>query len=319
MADDLLADPTPPQPNLPPSAPQPAPPPPGQVPPQHDKAPAPTPPPEPPPPPPRLDPNQLAPDPNKEFVKTLPKDLQDNPSLGRYSSPEALARAYINLERTLGNDKVPVPRDPNDQEAWDRYYIAGGRPAEPAQYAFQKPDKMPEGVVWDEPMEGWWRQAAFESGLSQRQAQRLVDQYRDRWFAQVDLQNRSIGNDITRGKAELQRDWGSEFAARQSLARAAFAEMPPEVQQMARDSGLARMPSFVKYLYEQRVATTGERQPRPPGESGDSSPEGLRSKIAQFRSMHDAALKDAHHPEHELRLAEFTALHNRLFVETPAA
>jgi hypothetical protein len=261
----------------------------------------------------------LAPDATKEFLKTLPQDLQQNASLSRYSTTESLARAYVNLERTLGSEKVPIPRDPNDQEAWDRYYVAGGRPPEPKAYQFQKPDKLPEGMVWDEQMEGWWRQAAFESGLSQRQAQKLVDQYRDRYASQIDLGNRQITTEITNGKAILQRDWGSEYEARRAVAKAAFLALPAGVQQRAKDSGLARDPEYIKNLYEMRVAMTGERQPRPPGESAESSPDALRDRIAAFRNQHDAVLKDASHPEHELRLRELTDLHNRLFVERPAA
>lgn len=263
--------------------------------------------------------DKLAPDATKAFLATLPKDLAENPSLSRYSTPESLARAYVNLERTLGQEKVPIPKDPNDQEAWDRYYTAGGRPPEPQAYSFVKPDKLPDGMVWDENMEGWWRGAAFESGLSQRQAQKLVDQYRDRYAAQMDLQNTQVGHDIVKGKAELQRDWGSEFEARRALARAAFLEMPPEIQESARTSGLARMPSFVKYLYATKAAVTGERSPHPPGAPADSDPQAIKDRIASFRSTYDVALKDASHPEHDLRLRELTELHNRLFVEPQPA
>jgi hypothetical protein len=168
-------------------------------------------------------------------------------------------------------------------------------------------------------MEGWWRQAAFQSGLSQRQAQKLVDQYRDRYVAQVDMYNRQIDKDVVTGKAELQRDWGSEYEARRAVARAAFMELPARVQQKAKDSGLARDPEYIKALYEGRVKLTGETRPRPPGEAADNSPDNLRNKIASFRNTHDAALKDASHPDHDLRLRELTDLHNRLFVEAPAA
>ena len=67
------------------------------------------------------------------------------------------------MKSTLGSDKVPVPKDPNDQEAWDRYYIAGGRPPEPKAYQIEKPEKLPEGMIWDDNMEGWWKRSAFEA------------------------------------------------------------------------------------------------------------------------------------------------------------
>lgn len=280
---------------------------PGVVPPQHDKPPQGSPPADP-----------LRPDPNKAFLATLPKDLQENASLGRYSSTESLARAYVNLERTLGSEKVPIPRDPNDQEAWDRYYVAGGRPPEPAGYSFDKPEKLPEGVTWDDNMEGWWRQAAFESGLSQRQAQKLVDQYRDRYVAQIDLGNKQIDSDLVAGRAVLQRDWGAEYEARRSLARAAFNAMPPDLQKAMKDTGLARMPSLIKYLHDVQKAQTGERVPVPPGDSAVTSPDAIRQRISAFRAQHAVALADASHPDHDRLLAEFTRMHSQLFPEAAA-
>ena len=136
-------------------------------------------------------PVMMAPEANEAFLKTLPDDLREMPSLKRYSSPESLARAYVSLERTLGMEKVPIPKDENDQEAWDRYYAAGGRPAEPTQYQFErpKPEELPTGVQWDEGMENWWRQAAFEGGLSQRQANKLVGEYKNRFVSNVQAQD----------------------------------------------------------------------------------------------------------------------------------
>lgn len=306
MADDLLNDqPAPGTPAPPPAA-----------------APAAEPPPAPPaaepPDPAKSDGERLAPDPNREWLRTLPKDLQENENLARYSSTESLARGYLNAHRMLVMEKVPIPKDPNDTEAWDTYYKAGGRPDEPKQYVFQKPEKLPEGVTWDNNMEGWWRQAAFESGLSQRQAQKLVDQYRDRFIANVDLQNRSIEQQLTSAKLELQRDWGSEYEARRALARAAFAEMPEDTRNAAVANGLARMPSFVKYLYDVKAKTTGEVQPRPQGATG-STPEGLRRQIADYRAQYSAALNDQNHPEHDMRLAAFTQLYNQLYLTETAA
>jgi hypothetical protein len=314
MADDLLSD-------VPPETP-----PPGNPPPDTTTPPPPTLPPGSMPPTaapkenviPKTVGERLAPDPNKEWLKTLPDDLQDNENLARYSSTEALARAYLNSHRMLVMEKVPIPKDPNDTEAWDAYYKAGGRPDEPKQYIFQKPETLPEGVTWDSNMEGWWRQAAFESGLSQRQAQKLVDQYRDRFIANVDLQNRQVNQQLNSAKLELQRDWGSEYEAKRALAKAAFAEMPEDTRNAAIANGLARMPSFVKYLYDVKAKTLGEMSPRPAGTIGDT-PDGLRQKIADYRTQYAAALNDVNHPEHDMRVSAFTAMYQKLYLTEAAA
>ena len=71
---------------------------------------------------PAADPNAaLTADTSKSWLDDLPDDLKTAPSLARYSSKEALARGYLNAEKMIGSEKVPIPKDPNDTEAWDRY------------------------------------------------------------------------------------------------------------------------------------------------------------------------------------------------------
>ena len=251
----------------------------------------------------------------KTWLATLPEDLRGSPSLSRYSNAESLARAYLNAERMIGSEKVPIPRDETDTEAWDRYYKAGGRPEEPTQYAFARPkaEEMPEGVAYDEQMETWWRQSAFEAGLSKRQADKLYEQYRDRFYSQVDASHKIESEQVTKAKVELQRDWGNEYEARRQLARAAFAEMSGDLQEFARNSGLVRMPSFVKYLYQTKAATTGEMAAMDGGRVGLETPQALTNRITEFRGIHAKALGDASHPEHVMRVRELTAMHERLY------
>jgi hypothetical protein len=306
MADDLLSDQ--PTPNTtPPTAPPTTPPP----------TPGGTPPPSPAPDQviPKTVGERLAPDPNREWLKTLPDDLQGNENLARYSSTESLARGYLNAHKMLVSEKVPIPKDPNDTEAWNTYYKAAGGPTTPTICVSDR--KLPERRMGQQ-NGGWWRGAAHESGLSQRQAQKLVDQYRDRFVANIDMMNRQVDQQLTSAKLELQRDWGSEYEARRALAKAAFAEMPTDARNAAIDNGLARMPSFVKYLYDVKARTTGETSPRPSGTTG-STPDALRDKIAEYRKTYEVALMDENHPEHDMRFNALTQIYNQLYLTETAA
>lgn len=251
----------------------------------------------------------------KTWLDGLPEDLRSSPQLAKYkeSGVEGVARAYIASERLIGAEKVPVPKDANDTEAWDRYYKAGGRPDEPSKYEFAKPEKLPEGVTYNEGMETWWRQAAHEAGLSNRQAGKLFEKYRDRTFGEVELSTKAVGAEVEGARLVLQRDWGNEFEARRALAKAAFSEMPQDVRDMAVRTGLARMPSFVKYLHDQKAKMTGETDPKGGERSGGDSPDALNGKISEHRTKYQTALMDSSHPEHELRTTELTALFNKLF------
>lgn len=250
----------------------------------------------------------------QSWLDSLPDDLKGSPSLARYkeSGPEGVARAYLNAEKLIGSDKVPIPKDPGDTEGWERYYKAGGRPDEPTQYEFKRPEKLPEGVNYDENMELWWRQAAHEAGLNQRQFNNIVDKYRDRFTYQYDLSTKAASQEAQQGKLVLQRDWGNQYQARYDLANAAFAEIPDDVRNRMIAAGVHRMPSFVKYLYDNKARTTGEMDPSG-GHGGSESPDAIQQKIASFRTDHANALMNRDHPDHDMRSSQLKEMYERMF------
>ena len=126
----------------------------------------------------------------------------------------------------------------------------------------------------------WWRQQAHHAGLGTRQAKDVVGGFMARVQAQVELNNRQIDQSVVRGKAELQRDWGSEYEARRALARAAFMEMPSRLAKAGQGQRHGQVPSYIKWLYDTRVRLTGERQPHPPGETADTDPQAITDKIS---------------------------------------
>jgi hypothetical protein len=246
----------------------------------------------------------------------LPEDIRDHPSLTRYSDWEGLARGYLNAEQLIGRDKVPIPRDDSDEEAWDRWYAAAGRPEAPDRYDLQKPETLPEGVTYDEQMEAWWRQTAHGAGLSSRQFTRLFEAYRDRVIAGAEAARAAAEAEVTAGHVALRRDWGEAYDLQRQLARAEFKSMPEEVQQLALQSGLARKPAFVKWLAGNRERVTGELQTQAVdnGLKG-ATPQQLSDQIAQHRSAHEKVLMNRDHPEHALRLRELSAMYARLYPE----
>ena len=64
---------------------------------------------------------------------------------------QELGTAYQNLERLLGREKIPVPTSDDDEEGWERVNAAF-RPESPDKYEFKRPEKLPEGMPYDEDM-----------------------------------------------------------------------------------------------------------------------------------------------------------------------
>lgn len=254
--------------------------------------------------------------PPPDWLTGLPEDIRGNPSLARYKDGgvEALARGYLNAERLIGGEKVPIPRDDNDAAAWDNYYRAGGRPDQPEQYDLQRPEQLPEGVAYDEQMEAWWRQAAHKSGLSKRQFNDLYESYRDRIFASQDLATKAAKTEVVETQTLLRRDWGATYDLKMQMANAEFEAMPEDIQAHIRFTGLNRKPGFIKYLAETKARVTGEIRTK--GEQGrhvGKTPEQLQSDIAEHREKHAKVLVDKSHPEHALRVKELTAMFEALY------
>ncbi len=80
---------------------------------------------------------------------SLPADVKGAPVLSSYdNTPEGLSKAmtgYLNLEKLLGHEKVPIPKDANDTEGWNRYSKAMGIPEKSDDYGLADA-KIPENL-----------------------------------------------------------------------------------------------------------------------------------------------------------------------------
>lgn len=82
-------------------------------------------------------------------------DLRNSPLLQKFEdTPEGLNKAlesHANLEKLLGHEKVPIPKDINDVEGWNRFSKALGIPDKAEGYGlpdFQMPEAM-KGMAID--------------------------------------------------------------------------------------------------------------------------------------------------------------------------
>ena len=65
-----------------------------------------------------------------DFLSTIPEELRDHPSLSPIKDVENLARSYVNAQRLIGADKIPMPVNPTEEDL-DRIYSKLGTPESP--------------------------------------------------------------------------------------------------------------------------------------------------------------------------------------------
>lgn len=84
----------------------------------------------------------------------LSKDLQSSPLIQKFEdTPDGFNKAFeshANLEKLLGHEKVPIPKDINDVEGWNRFSKAMGIPDKADGYGladFKMPDTMKQYAI----------------------------------------------------------------------------------------------------------------------------------------------------------------------------
>lgn len=255
---------------------------------------------------------------------SLPEDIRASTSLSKFETLEGFAKSYVNLERMLGSEKVPVPKE-GDEEGWQRYYKAGGLPEKPEDYGFAQPERVPDGMVYSQELDQRLAGIMHGAGLNKSQASKVREQLMaivsEGGTAQLEAGQKAEADRkaaIQAGELALQQEWGTAFEQRGKIAGAAINKfLSPETIAAMDAAGLANNPAIIKDMYTLGVKLAGEKELI--GAGGETaSPGDLDAQIADLRQKHGAALFDRSHPDHAQRTKELTALFERRYPEQRA-
>lgn len=151
----------------------------------------------------------------------LTEDLRNSPTLQKFGDDrEGLVKAvesHLNLEKLLGHEKVPIPKDPNDTAAIKAFNKAMGVPDEPTGYKLdevQFPSDL-EGVGFDK---GKFSDIVHKLGLSQKQAEGLWKDYTSTMVDQYQNAVRDYEGKMNEVSAKLREEWGDAYEANAKLA-----------------------------------------------------------------------------------------------------
>lgn len=228
---------------------------------------------------------------------------------GRY---EDLAKGYTHLEKLLGTEKVPIPTSDDDQEAWDRWYKAAGRPDSTDAYEFTRPDQLPDGLGYDEDLEKHFRARAYGLGLNKKQATGLYEDFVKTQIERHGAYQTSQKNARIQAEDAMRREFGSQFDAKMqkaNVAMAAFADA--EFRQRLDKTGLGNDPDMIRTFIKIGEQMTGDTRLPKAEANGDTSGD-VRSKIADYRKKYDAELRNPDHPSHKVRVENLYKLHQHL-------
>ena len=244
----------------------------------------------------------------------LPEDLRSIKSLEKFDTVEGLAKSYANLERTLGTDKIPIPKDPDDKASWEAYYKAGGRPDKAEDYKIERPADLPEGMTYNEQDEAFLKTFAHENGWNQRQFESAYKAFYEHQAKSVAAFQHAQVAQREEAERALQREGNREEVV--NLAQAVSRKYIDQAAlEKLHAAGLSNDPVIIRMFAGIGKDLAGHQVLKGRGGETVTTREQLTDNIAEFRERHKSALYDKMHPEHDMRVREMKGMFERLHPE----
>lgn len=172
----------------------------------------------------------------------LPKDLREEAALHQFKTPGELAKAFLDAEQKAQKG-LTRPSDEASAEEWAAYREALGIPEGPDGYQFE----VGEGEELDEELTGWFREAAHEAGLSQEQAQRLLEKWNESNSPEAQAEKLKEGREKV--EQTLRDEWGKNFDANLNLAFKAMEQFGDEdFRSYLDETGMGNDPRMIKAM-----------------------------------------------------------------------
>jgi hypothetical protein len=124
--------------------------------------------------------------------------------------------SYRSLEGTIGRQRLAVPKDANDQAAYDAIYGVIGRPNDPKGY------KQPEGLKIDEKVWDRFTGVFHKHGVGQAQAEAILKEYHAFGSEGQAAKDTERVQQEAREEAELKKAWGKDYDANTDIAGRAW-------------------------------------------------------------------------------------------------
>lgn len=227
---------------------------------------------------------------------------------------EDLAKGYMNLEKLLGREKVPVPVGDDDEEGWQRWYAATGRPDSPDKYEFERPT-LPDGLPYDEDLEKSFRTYAHVNGLSPKQARNIHDAFVKTQSERHASWQQNQKQASSQAEQALRREYGAKYEQAVGQAKSALAQYAdPEYYRYLEETGQGNDPRVIRAWIKVGQEMGGDTKIVGKPQS-QAAPADLEKAIGDFRAKNEKALFNKDHPDHDRLAREYSKLFEARYAE----
>lgn len=145
----------------------------------------------------------------QSWYSSLGDDYKNHPSIQKFSDANGLAKSYLSLESMMGQDKIPVPKDDNDIQAWQMYNKAFGVPESFDKYDLKADEKFADlGDIGDLKD---FKEIMHKHRVPQKEAQGILEEYLGSIQAAKQAQLQAFNDASENAQKELKSEWGLKY------------------------------------------------------------------------------------------------------------
>ena len=208
----------------------------------------------------------------KNWYDDLAPDLKSNPSIQEFKNVEDLGKSYVELQKSLGKEKVVLPTDKSTPEEWKQFYRKIGAPENAEEYDVSDED-MPEQFRLGAEAKAEFRQKMLEAGLPKKHFDAAWKYYKESTLRRIEQEAESIKNMRGSAETELRKEWGAAYepkvAGAQKVINKFFEgkNIRPEFKILANDLGFIKAMSEIAESMSEDVIAGKERVTLTPAEA----------------------------------------------------
>lgn len=178
-----------------------------------------------------------------DFLGMIPEELRDHPSLSPIKDVENLARSYVNAQKLIGADKIPLPVNPTDEDL-DRIYSRLGRPETSDGYEIKA-----DGNIITEDIAKEYSDIAHKLRLSPQQANGILEYYQSLASQSESSMEERDAQVMQETELALKKEWGDDFGNKLSMAKEvveSFGSLEMLDMRLADGTKVGNHPDFIK-------------------------------------------------------------------------
>jgi len=178
------------------------------------------------------------------WYSSLGDDYKNHPSIQKFSDANGLAKSYLSLESMMGQDKIPVPKDDNDTQAWQIYNKAFGVPENADKYELKTPENFGDiGDLKD------FKEIMLKRRIPQKEAQGILEDYLGALDAMKQGQIQKFNEQSAQTSKELRAEWGLKYDENINSAKNFLEKMSGNKEEFDYfNNKIGNDPMFVKLL-----------------------------------------------------------------------